>query len=93
MEFLVIMGVGTAIAVWAVIGTRPRLPVYSNDESFLADDDFPPKTQPWRKDISRSLPMGEQEYLESVERYQDDPQHEPFPLLPPTRRTRNGVRD
>jgi hypothetical protein len=81
MEFLVIMAVGAAIAVWAVIGTRPKHPV-SFDVPPI-DDFSPGATPPWKKDIALSHPIGELEYLEGIERYENDPAHQPFPLPPP----------
>lgn len=83
MEFFVIMAAGTAIAVWAVIGTRPK------QGANFVDGGIPPEgfthheTPVWKKDIALSHPIGELEYLEGVERYQNDPTHQPFPLPPP----------
>ena len=83
MEFLVIMAVGTGIAVWAVIGTRPKHPVCFDDEGMALDELPPPATPAWRKDIALSHPIGELEYLEGIERYENDSVHEPCPLPPP----------
>jgi len=79
----VIMAVGTAIAVWAVIASRPKRPVQFDstllDQSELSSQDTPR----WKKDGARSHPIGELEYLEAIERHRKDPQHQPFPLPPP----------
>jgi hypothetical protein len=83
MEFLVIMAVGTAIAVWAVIASRPKGAVFDDRESFLLHDKSPGDTPPWKKDAALSHPIGELEYLEGVERYENDPAHQPVPLPPP----------
>jgi len=88
MEFLVIMGIGTVLAVLVVIGNRPKRPRYVSRSVSPSRQFSTGGTPPWKKDIADSLPMGEQEYLEAVERYEDDPQHQPFPLPPPTRRHR-----
>ena len=83
MEFFVIMAVGAAVAVWAVIGTRPKRPLYFDTELGEADEFASPKTSAWRKDIADSHPIGELEYLEGIERYENDPTHQPYPLPPP----------
>ena len=93
MEFLTIIAVGTVIAVWVVADTRPRCPVHFDDDFALSDNVPMQKSPPWRKEIALSLPMGEQEYLEAVERYDNDPHHEPFPLPPPTKHSCDNARE
>ena len=83
MEFLVIMAVGTAVAVWAVIGTRPKQGAHFVDDGVPPEEFTPHETPAWKKDIAQSHPIGELEYLEGIERYENDPAHQPFPLPPP----------
>ena len=83
MEFLLIMGIGTALAVWAVIGTRPKRPLYLDSEFDELGESSSPKTSAWRKDIADSHPLGELEYLEGIERYENDRSHQAYPLPPP----------
>lgn len=86
MEFLAIMGIGTVLAILVVIGNRPKRPRavsrgVSPSRQFLSTS-----TPVWRKDIAQSHPIGELEHLEQIERFNNDPQHEPFPLEPPRQR-------
>jgi len=80
------MAVGTVLAVLVVIGCRPTRPRYVRRRHSQAHQIFDNETPTWRKEIARSHPMGELEYLEDIERYNKDPQHEPFPLPPPKHR-------
>jgi hypothetical protein len=83
MEFLVIMGVGTVIVVWAVIASRPKRPVRFDSTLLEQNEDSSLETPRWKKDGARSHPIGQLEYLEAIERHRKDPQHQPFPLPPP----------
>jgi hypothetical protein len=83
MEFLVGMAVGTVIAVWAVVGTRPKRRLCFDEESGEWNESASPKTSAWRKEIGNSHPIGELEYLEGIERYENDRTHQPYPLPPP----------
>lgn len=85
MEFLVIMGIGTVLAVLAVIGSRPKRPTVFKGRGSPARQFSSGGTPPWKKDAALSHPMGELEYLEAIERHDNDPQHQPFPLPPPRR--------
>lgn len=88
MEFLLIMAIGTLIAIWAVVGTRPKRRIHfgrrSANRQFSAGG-----TPPWKKDVSLSHPIGELQYLEGVERHDNDPEHQPFPLPPPRQQKRD----
>jgi hypothetical protein len=82
MEFFAIMAVGTVLAVLVVLGCRPSRP--RNIRQAPDVDELSPRpTPPWKKDISLTHPIGELQYLEQIERYNKDPQHQPFPLQPP----------
>lgn len=83
MEFLLIMAIGTLIAVWAVIGTRPKRPIHFGKRSSPNRQFSTGGTPPWKKDAARSHPIGELEYLEGIEQHDNDPEHQPFPLPPP----------
>jgi hypothetical protein len=86
MEFLVIMTIGTVIAVLVVIGNRPKRPRYVSRGLSPSRQFSSGATPLWKKDIARSHPIGELEYLEGIERHDDDPEHQPFPLPPPIQR-------
>jgi hypothetical protein len=84
MEFLAIMAAGTVLAILVVIGNRPKQPRFMTKSVSPSRQFSPGATPEWKKEIAESLPMGEMEYLEGIERYEADPQHQPFPL-PPSR--------
>ena len=86
MEFLLIMGIGTVLAVLVVIGSRPKRSVYSKGSASPARQFSPGASPAWEKDAAASHPIGELEYLEDIERHDNDPAHQPFPLPPPIRR-------
>jgi hypothetical protein len=63
MEFFAIMFVGTLIAVWAVIGSRPTRSLYRTAPPL----DLPPSDQGERNaEIWQSQPMDKVEYLEAL---------------------------
>jgi hypothetical protein len=76
------MAVGTILAVLVVRGSRPSRPRTFRRRHRLRNF-MSSATPTWKKDLSRSHPIGEFQYLEQIERYNKDPQHEPFPLPPP----------
>lgn len=83
MEFLLIMAIGSLIAVWAVIGTRPKRSIHFG-KRITPNSQFATGGSPtWKKDAARSHPIGELEYLEGIEQHDNDPEHQPFPLPPP----------
>ena len=81
MEFLVLMFVGTLVAVWAVIGTRPA---QRGGVSYLPPI-IPPEMNPHRQpEVWQYDPMDDFEFTEALKRHDADPAHNPFPLpLPP----------
>ena len=83
MEFLFIIGIGALIAIWAVIGTRPKRPIHFGRRSSPNRQFSPSATPSWKKDAALSHPIGELEYLEGIERHDNDPEHQPFLLPPP----------
>lgn len=88
MEFLLIMAIGTLVAIWAVIGTRPKRPIHFGKRSPNRQSSTD-GTPPWKKDVSVSHPIGGLQYLEGVERHDKDPEHQPFPLPPPRQQKRD----
>ena len=84
MEFLVIMVVGTLVAIWIVMGLRPKHPIQSVAEDFSRISEQPTVPPVWKKGVVNSEPMDELEYLRAVEQHEKDPAHYPFPS-PPSR--------
>jgi hypothetical protein len=80
MEFLLFMGIGTLVAIWAVANLPKSR---GNRGRNIPSLDLGSRcTPPWKKDIVETHAMGDLEYLEKVERHQRDPQHWPCPLPP-----------
>jgi len=80
MEFLAIMVVGTLVAVWGVVGSRPTRRMFSYLPPVI-----PPEMKPHSPpDIWQYRPMDKTEYAEAVERHTNDPAHNPFPLPLPS---------
>jgi hypothetical protein len=86
MEFLIIMGIGTVLTVLVVIGNRPKRPRCVSKGVSPSRRFFSEATPVWKKDVAESHPIGGLQYLEQVERHDNDPQHQPFPLPPPRER-------
>ena len=86
MEFLLIMGIGVVVAVLIVIGSRPKRPPVFKGHASPAPHFSDCVRPPWKKDITVSHPIGELQYLEGVERHDNDPEHRPFPLPPPRKK-------
>lgn len=89
MEFLLIMAIGTLIAVWAVAGTRPKRAIHFGKRSSPNRQFSTGGTPSWKKDAAASHPIGELQYLEGIERHDNDPEHQPFPLPPPRSKERD----
>ena len=83
MDFLLIMGIGTVVAI-IVVASLPKsghIP-YSKDEDPFAYK-APRKTLASQKDLSEVVSIDEMDYLRKHARFVDDPRHWPAPL-PPT---------
>ena len=79
MEFFLIMGIGTVVAI-LIVANLPKSGGIPYDE---AVDGVEPRATPiWKKDIVETYSMGDLEYLEKLERHQKDPQHWPCPFPP-----------
>ena len=76
MEFLAIMFVGTLIAVWAVVGSRPKQRSFSYLPPVIPPEMNPPRPP----EMWQYRPMDKTEHAEAVIRHNSDPAHNPFPL-------------
>jgi hypothetical protein len=83
MEFLLIMGIGTVVAI-VVVACQPKSGYIPYDRS---KDPFaykaPPKTLAWQKDLSEVVSTDGMDYLRKQARHMDDPRHWPAPFPPP----------
>ena len=75
------MAIGGVLAALAVLASRPSRPRNIRLPEVEQTKSSPSPT--WKKDIAVSHPIGEYQYLEQIERFNQDPQHEPFPMPPP----------
>lgn len=83
MEFLLIMGIGTVIAI-VVVAFLPKsgyIPYDPQEDPFTYKT--PPKTPAWKKDDSAVISMNDMDYMDKLGRHMDDPHHWPAPLPPP----------
>ena len=80
MEFLVIMGIGTLVAIW-IVANLPKSRGYLRDA--VSFEQKPLQTPAWRKEISEVYSTDGFDYLRKLDRYQTDPQHWPCPFPPP----------
>ncbi len=79
VEFLLFIGIGALVAIWAVT----NLPKSQGNRGVSIPLGLDSRdTAPWEKDIVESHAMGNLEYLEKVDRHQCDSQHWPYPLPP-----------
>jgi hypothetical protein len=83
MDFLLIMGIGTVVAI-VVVANLPK----SGQISYEEDEDpfaykAPPKTLAWQKDLSEVVSTDEMDFLRKQARHVDDPRHWPAPFPPP----------
>jgi hypothetical protein len=79
MEFLLIMGIGTLVAIW-IVANLPKSRGLRRE--IVTFETKPTKTPAWRKDISEAYSTDEFHYLRKLERYHDDPHHWPYPFPP-----------
>ena len=80
MDFLLIMGIGTVVAI-IVVANLPKsghIPYEKDEDPFAYKK--PPQTLAWQKD---SWSTDEMDYLAKLERHERDPRHWPAPLPPP----------
>jgi len=79
MEFLVIIGIGTLVAVW-IVANLPKSRCSSHEVRSLRQN--APQTPAWSKDISETHSTDDFDYLRKLERHQNDPDHWPCPFPP-----------
>lgn len=83
MQFLLIMGIGTLVAIW-VVANQPRRRGHTR---WHVEDDITLEPKPikphWRGQVGEVYSTDEFDYLRKVARHQDDPQHWPAPFPPP----------
>lgn len=85
MQFLLIMGIGTLVAIWVVANQpKPRgRRRWQHERSIISFEQKPYQTPAIAKDIAESFSIDEMDYIRKSARYQDDPLHWPPPLPPP----------
>ena len=83
MEFMLIMGIGTVVAI-VVVACQPKSGqiICEEDENPFAYK-APSKTLASQKDLSEVVSVDEMDYMRKSARYQGDPLHWPPPLPPP----------
>jgi len=84
MEFLVIMGIGTLVAIWIVANLpKPRARRRGIQRREIVSFETKPFTTPvWKKDVSEFYSTDGFDYLRKLDRYQKDPHHWPCPFPP-----------
>ncbi len=83
MEFLLIMGIGTVVAIIVVVN-QPKsggIPYDRTNDPFAYKP--PRKTLAHQKDLSEVMAVDELDYIRKLGRHIDDPRHWPAPLPPP----------
>jgi hypothetical protein len=83
MQFLLIMGIGTLVAIWVVANQpKPRGRRQWHDEGGNFVEPKPLK-QSWTGQVGEVYSTDEFDYMRKVARHQNDPQNWP-PPFPPT---------
>ena len=84
MEFLVIMGIGTLVAIWIVANLpKPRARRRGIRQREIVSFEMKPFATPvWKKDVSEFYSTDDFDYLRKLNRYQNDPNHWPCPFPP-----------
>lgn len=80
MEFWLIMGIGTVVAI-LIVANLPKSGHIPSDKAIYDAGKTRP-TPVWKKDIAETWPLGDVDYWHKLERYQKDPQHWPCPFPP-----------
>jgi hypothetical protein len=92
MEFLLIMGIGTVVAI-VIVALQPtsgHIPYDAAKDPFT--DKASPKTLAWQKDLSEVVSTDEFDYLRKQARHMDDPRHWPAPF-PPEQKNRAELKE
>jgi hypothetical protein len=82
MDFFLIMGIGTVVAIW-VVKNLPKSGGLRRD--IISFEQKPPQTPAWKKEMSDVYSTDGFDYLRKLERNQSDPHHWPCPFPPPER--------
>ena len=83
MQFLLIMGIGTLVAIWVVANLpKPRGRRQWHDEDVVSLKPRPIKPS-WRGQVGEVHSADEFDYMRKMARHQDDPQNWPPPFPPP----------
>jgi hypothetical protein len=84
MQFLLIMGLGTLVAIWVVANQpQPRGRSRRYEQPDITSFERMPSNRPaWRGEAGEVFSTDEFDYLRKVARHQDDPQHWPPPFPP-----------
>jgi hypothetical protein len=82
MQFLLIMGIGTLVAIW-VVANQPKLRGRRrwHDEEVNSLEPKPIKPS-WRGQVGEVYSTDEFDYMRKMARHQDDPQNWPPPFPP-----------
>jgi hypothetical protein len=83
MQFLLIMGIGTLVAIWVVANQpKPRGRRRCHDEDIISLKPKPIKPS-WRGEVGEVYSTDEFDYMRKMERYENDPRRWPAPFPPP----------
>jgi hypothetical protein len=85
MQFLLIMGIGTLVAIWVVANqSKPRGRRRRHKGADIISFEHLPANKPaWRGEVGEVYSTDEFDYMRKMARHQDDPQHWPPPFPPP----------
>jgi hypothetical protein len=81
MQFLLIMGIGTLVAIW-VVKNQPK---HRGRTRWRHDQDTrkPAKKSTWRGELGEVYSTDEFDYMRKMARHEDDPRNWPVPFPPP----------
>jgi len=80
MDFFLIMGIGTAVAIWVVVNLRQSRNLRGDIISY---EQKPHQTPASSKDMSEYFSTDGFDYLRKLDRHLSDPHHWPCPFPPP----------
>lgn len=85
MEFLLIMGIGTLVAIWVVANQpKPRGHRHRRSETeIISFEHKPANERVWRGELGEVYSTDEFDYLRKMARHNDNPSHWPAPFPPP----------
>ena len=85
MEFLLIMGIGTLVAIWVVANQpKPRGRRRRRPEPEIISFEHKPANEPaWRGELGEVYSTDEFDYMRKMARHNDNPSHWPAPFPPP----------